>query len=205
LQIVICNVLDVRKGIVMGAIGVMVIGFAAYLAWQPKNGTVEWHCARYVALLMKDTLAQRLHRMWGDIRGRRAVVRKPSERVARELELHERALIRLGYFEERRFLVFNGRAEGVMERAVSLWRNTQSNAVARPQFDRVYLVGENGRGEMGSVRSIGRTTAGELAESLIIVTRPERMPQWAEFVQRSDSARSKTNLVHKSRFVPVRR
>jgi hypothetical protein len=194
-----------RKGIVMGAVAVTVIGFAAYMVWQAQNGTVEWHCARYVALLTKDTLAQRLHRMWGQMRGRRAVFRKPSERVARELELHERALVKLGYFEERTFLVFNGRAEGVMERAVSLWRDTQSNAVVRPQFDRVYIVGESARGEMGSVRSIGRKSAGELAESLMIVTRPAHMPQWAEFVQRSDSARPKTNLVHKSRFVPVRR
>jgi hypothetical protein len=205
LQSVTCNFPDVRKGLIMGAIAAMVIVFAAYMAWQPKNGTIEWHCERYVALLTKDTLAQRLHRMWGAIRGRPAAVRKPSERVANELELHEKALVKLGYFEERRFLVFNRRAEGVMERAVSLWRNTQSNAIVRTQFDRVYLVGENGRGEIANVRSVGRKSAGELAESLVIVTRPAHMPQWAEFVQRSDSARPETNLVHKSRFVPLQR
>ena len=183
----------------------MVIGVGVYVLTLPRKGTVEWHSARYVALLTEDSWAERLSRTWEKLRGRRTVLRRPAERVFKELQLHEKALVKLGYFEERRFLVFNGRAESVMTRAISSWRSTQSNAIVRPQFDAVFVVGGTGTSEMGSVRSIGRKSAGELAESLIIVTQPAHMPQWAELVQRSDSGRPKkwediTNIVHRSRF-----
>src|SRR5688500_12515363 len=103
-----------------------------YVLTLPKKGTVEWHSARYIALLTEDSWAERVSRMWERLRGRRAVLRRPAERVFKELQFHEKALVKLGYFEERRFLVFDGRAEGVMTRAISLWRSTQSNAIVRP-------------------------------------------------------------------------
>jgi hypothetical protein len=195
----------VRKRIVIGVIAAVVIGVGVYVLTLPKKGTVEWHSARYIALLTEDSWAERLSQTWGRLRGRRAVPRTPPERVFKELQLHEKALVKLGYFEERRFLVFDGRAEGAMTRAISLWRSTQSNAIVRPQFDAVFIVGGSGTNEMGSVRSIGRKSAGDLAESLIVVTRPAHMPQWAQLVQRSDSGRPKkwediTNIVHRSRF-----
>ena len=188
----------------------MAIGVGVYVLTLPRTGTVEWHSARYVELLTEDSWAERLGQMWERLRGRRAVLRRPPERVFKELRLHEKALVKLGYFEERRFLVFDGRAEGVMTRAISSWRSTQSNAIVRPQFDAVFVVGGSGTSEMGSVRSIGRKSAGELAESLIVVTQPAHMPQWAELVQRSGSSGPRkwediTNIVHRSRFVPGRR
>ena len=188
----------------------MVIGVGVYVLTLPRKGTVEWHSARYVELLTEDSWTERLGQMWERVRGRRAVLRRPPERVFKELQLHEKALVKLGYFEERRFLVLNGRAEAVMTTTISSWRSTQSNATVRPQFDTVFVVGGSGTSEMGSVRSIGRKSAGELAESLIVVTQPAHMPHWAELVQRSDSAGPKkwediTNIVHRSRFVPVRR
>ena len=194
-----------RKRIVIGAIAAVVIGVGVYVLALPRKGTVEWHSARYLALLTEDSWAQGLRRMWERLGGRRAVLRKPPERVFKELQLHEKALVKLGYFEERRFLVFNGRAEGVMTTAISIWRSTQSNAIVRPQFEAVFVVGGTGTSEMGSVRSIGRKSAGELAESLIIVTQPAHMPQWAELVQRSSSGGPKkwediTNIVLRSRF-----
>ncbi len=171
---------------------------------------MEWHTARYIALLTEESWAERLRQGWERFRGRRPVIRNPPERVLKELQLHEKALVKVGYFEERRFLVFNGRAEEVMTRAASLWRSTQSNAIVRPQFDAVFIVGGTGTSEMGSVRSIGRKSAGELAECLIVVTQPAHMPQWADLVQRSDLGGPKkwediTNIVHRSRFVPGRR
>ena len=199
-----------RKRIVIGVIAAVAIEVGVYVLTLPKKGTVEWHSARYVALLTEDSWAERISQMWERLRGRRGVLRRPPERVFKELQLHEKALVKLGYFEERRFLVFDGRAEGVMTRAISFWRSTQSNAIVRPQFDTVFVVGGTGTSGMGSVRSIGRKSAGELAESLIVVTQPAHMPHWAELVQRSDSAGPKkwediTNIVHRSRFVPVRR
>ena len=191
-------------------LAVIGIAGAAYIGKQPKKGTVEWHSARYVTLLTKDSPVERLRQVWEKLRGQRPALRRTPDRVLKELQLHEKALIELGYFEERRFLVFNRRAEGVMMGAINFWRSTQSNAIVRPQSDAVFIVGGSGANEMGSVRSIGRKSAGELAESLIVVTRPAHMPQWAEWVQRSDVGGPKkwddiTNIVHKSRFVPVRR
>jgi len=126
------------------------------------------------------------------------------------LELHQKTLVKLGCFEERRFLVFNRPSEEVMIRAINLWRETQSNAIVRPQFNTVFVVVGNGRSEMGSLRSIGAKSAGELAQSVIIVTQPQHMPRWADFVQRADSTSPKKwedimDVIHKSRFVPVRK
>jgi hypothetical protein len=199
-----------RKRLVIGATAVVVIGVGAYVLTQPKKGTVEWHSTRYVALLTEDSWTERLSEMWARLRGRRVALRRPPERVFKELQLHEKALIKLGYFEERRFLVFNRRAEGVMTRAIDFWRSSQSNALVRPQFDAVFVVGGTGTSEMGSVRSVGKQSAGELAESLLVVTHPAHMPQWAEWIQRSDVAGPKkwediSNIVHETRFVPVRK
>jgi hypothetical protein len=196
--------------IVIGVIAAAVIAVGVYVLTLPQKGTVEWHSARYLALLTEDSWAQHLRQAWDRLGGRRSVLRSPPERVFKELQMHEKALVKLGYFEERRFLIFNGPAEGVMARAISSWRGAQSNAIVRPQFDIVFVVGGSGTSEMGSVRSIGMKSSGELAQSLIVVTQPAHMPQWAELVQRSDLGGPRkwediTNIVHRSRFVPARR
>lgn len=194
-----------RKRIAIGLLAVALIGVAIFFVSQRNSGSVEWHRQRYADLLTCNTWSDRLRQMWGNFTGRRQFASTSSERAYAALKHHERALVKLGYFEERRFLVFNRSAEGVMMRAIGSWKDTQSNAIVRPHLDSMFIVGAN-PGAIGSVRSIDRKSAGELAESLVIVTQPEHMPVWADFVQRSDPQRpSISNLVHKSTFIPLRK
>jgi hypothetical protein len=192
-----------RKRIAIGLLAAVVIGVGLYVLWPPRKETVEYHRKQYTKLVMGNRWTERLRQSWAKLRGRRVVVRTPSEQEYKQLKLHEAALIKLGYFEERRFLVFNRPSDKVTTRAVDLWKDTQTNPIVRRQFDEMFVAGGNGSREMGSIRSIG-APAGGLAESLVIVTQPEHMPHWAELVHRTDSA-SPTNMALKRVFVPVRR
>ena len=69
--------MSMRKRIAIGA--VFVIGVATYLLSQPRQGTVEWHRGRYAALLTEDTWTEHLGQIWRKLRGKRAVIRRPSE------------------------------------------------------------------------------------------------------------------------------
>jgi hypothetical protein len=89
----------VRKRLVIGALAAIVIGFAAYVLSQPKEGTVEWHKRRYEKEMHridgKGTLFDRIRSEFG----------LPS-RPSRHME-HRQALIDLGYLEERQIILTN--------------------------------------------------------------------------------------------------
>src|SRR5688500_7864821 len=92
-------VTSVRKRLVIGAIAAMLIGVAAYVLSQPKEGTLEWHKREYKSHMRRiggeRTLFDRIRSEFG-------LPRRPD----RHLE-HRRALIDLGYLEERNIILTN--------------------------------------------------------------------------------------------------
>jgi hypothetical protein len=88
-----------RKRLIIGVIAVSVIGVAAYILSQPKEGTLEWHKREYENHMRrldgKRTLLDRIRSAFG-----------LSRRPDRHLE-HRRALIDLGYLEEREIILTN--------------------------------------------------------------------------------------------------
>jgi hypothetical protein len=95
---------SVRKSLVVGAIATVVIGIAAYLFWQPREGSIDWHKREFVNGTKTTLLDRLVHRngvpamfqRWCDTRKMSALV------------FHERALIQAGYWKQSPFVLSNG-------------------------------------------------------------------------------------------------
>ena len=88
-----------RKRIIIGLLAIVVIGVVAFFISQPKKGSVEWHKREYENHMQrldgKRTLFDRIRSAFG-------LARRPD----RHME-HRRALIDLGYLEEREIILTN--------------------------------------------------------------------------------------------------
>jgi hypothetical protein len=88
-----------RWRIAIAVLAVIGIAAAVYLGTQPKKGSVEWHKREYEnhmqRLAGKRTLFDRIRSVFG-------LARRPD----RHME-HRRALIDLGYLEEREIILTN--------------------------------------------------------------------------------------------------
>src|SRR5687768_4528612 len=97
-----------RKRLVIGAIAAVVIGVAAYMLSQPKEGTLEWHKAGYLKerkKIERRTLVDQFERWYVKIRKPRIYTfRSVSDD---EFKTHTEALIRLGFLEAKRIRVTN--------------------------------------------------------------------------------------------------
>jgi hypothetical protein len=101
----------VRKRVVIGAMAAVVIGVAAHVFSQPKEGMFEYHKKEYLNAGVPE---------WALVRGVPGFVRHFYERhFTHELEFHRRALIDGGYLRESVFVVSNASAGNVM-RAVQM-------------------------------------------------------------------------------------
>src|SRR5687768_11553 len=92
-----------RKSVAIGFV-IVTIGLVAFVLSRPKKGTIEWHKREYLTAC-KGSWKERALNL-----GRRALGKQPSfstEQVEKEAE-HQRALIKLGFLEERE-LVFSNR------------------------------------------------------------------------------------------------
>ena len=89
------------------AMGVLAFGVAVaiYFASQPKEGTVEWHMAKYLAAAKAEAPGWRLRSRIAFYRmtGRGDVTRRSGQR----LNSHRQALLRLGYLSQRRVILTN--------------------------------------------------------------------------------------------------
>src|SRR5687767_13758202 len=97
-----------RKRLIIGAIAAVVIGVAAYVLSEPKEGTVEWHKAGYLKerkKIERRTVLDQFERLY-------VKIRKPRNYTFRsvsgdELKKHTEALIQLGFLEAKRIRVTN--------------------------------------------------------------------------------------------------
>src|SRR5688500_6271167 len=92
----------VRKRIVIGLLGIVVIGAVAFFVSQPKKGTVEWHKREYLKANHWGIVDEGVFRYASQKRQNARFERK-RERI----ESNRRALIELGYLEERSVIVYN--------------------------------------------------------------------------------------------------
>jgi hypothetical protein len=105
------------KRMAIAAIAAGVIGVAAYVLSQPKEGTVEWHKREYLDA-MRWRWSDRLEVMWDrvtDKSNRRYRVFHPEDLKRRNA--HQAALVRLGYLQERTFYLTNRSAGEVASSA----------------------------------------------------------------------------------------
>ena len=92
-----------RKRIVIGLLGAVVFGVVAFFVLQPKKGSVEYHKRAYLHARDGSRFFNERRADWYRISGHRPKFRPQTPDSLAEMEVHERALIDLGYMEERRF------------------------------------------------------------------------------------------------------
>lgn len=113
------------KRIAIGLLAVLIIGVAAYMLSQPKEGTVEWHkrkCENAMrALNGEHALLDRARNRFG---------LPPRRNLYQE---HRQALTDLGYLEEREFILTNSPEKP--SRALVHWATNEI-----PQ-DRLWSIG----------------------------------------------------------------
>src|SRR5687768_11293606 len=111
-----------RKRIVIGLMGIVVCGgIAAMMVWSPSRNRVEFHIKQYKAAQLRmsdplglmDRVRYAMKELLGQPRGRL------EERKA--MMEHERALVRLGYLEERKWIVSNRPAPDVLYILCRAW------------------------------------------------------------------------------------
>jgi hypothetical protein len=98
----------VRKRIIIGLLAVVVSGVVAFFVSQPKKGSVEWHKREYLAAMnhwMGRSLGDRVKQLSAKVFG------VPGPELGRgrwsKVEFHRKALIEVGYLEERTFRLSN--------------------------------------------------------------------------------------------------
>ena len=114
-----------RKRIVIAAVAIVVVGVLAYVVSRPKRGSVEWH-KREVIQAAKGDWRDRAHNLWNRVTGREELFHS-NDRRSSNLE----ALLRLGYLEQREFVVSNRSLDKVFHQSHQLartdrrWRRLQ--------------------------------------------------------------------------------
>lgn len=91
-----------RKRLFIGAIAAVVIGVAAYVLSQQKEGTAEYHEKQYRKIRQVSAVDRLVF-----TRGPQWLRQAWINRRQRRLFYHHDALLRLGYFEQRVFSISN--------------------------------------------------------------------------------------------------
>jgi hypothetical protein len=145
----------VRRRIVIGGVAIIaVIGVLAFS--EPRKGSTEWHKREY--------LRARAGRWTDDavnfVRRALGMGIHSSELDERKRDIHRDALLKLGFLEERTFVVSNREADIVAREATrahpGIWEK---------QLWTVYLIDTN---------------------ELMVVDVREEMPQWEELIHKAD-------------------
>jgi hypothetical protein len=116
-----------RKRIVIGLLAVVVIGVMAYFVSQPqpKRGSVEWHKREFVRARDGKPMMLRLRAAWDRFTSHGNKWRAADYwRRSEGMQSNRTALIRLGYLEERTFVVSNRPVNEVISNA---WFNAATN------------------------------------------------------------------------------
>jgi hypothetical protein len=107
-----------RKRIVITLLAIVVIGVGVFVLTRPKPGTVEWHKREFSEAsnyLLKDSPSDRVRRFWWRITGQLAPAPQIGEAVEQvnRMESNRVALVKLGYFVERKFCVTNSSVDRI--------------------------------------------------------------------------------------------
>jgi hypothetical protein len=157
-----------RKRLVIGAIGAVVIGVAAYVLSQPRKGTVEYHRAQYSVLIREaedKTLHARSVRLMNGVFGTKFRSRSDRFELARRMEVEQENLLRLGYLVETNYC----------------FTNIALDTDARWIRDGVYDFISR---EEAWLSSFGRA---EGNSNVLVVTAPRRViPIWERFIAEVD-------------------
>ena len=92
-----------RKRIIISLLALAVIGVVAFFVSQPKEGSVEYHKRAYLHARDGSRFFNERRVDWYRISGHRPKFRPQTPDSLAEMEIHERALIDLGYIDERTF------------------------------------------------------------------------------------------------------
>jgi hypothetical protein len=146
----------VRKGLILAFVIFVVAGGIGVVALRPGEASVEHHLRGYKAaqerLEPKRTFVARARQLWREIRA------QPQGRHEdwRDLMEHERALVGLGYLEERVFILSNVPLSHVSSAVTSAVRTKSTNLA----FFRGTGIGPNGikvvtrKGNMPAVEEV---------------------------------------------------
>jgi hypothetical protein len=135
----------VRKRLVIAAIAVLVVGPVAYLLSLPRNGSVEWHKREYLKARDGSRLVNNLKADWYRMGGPRPKPRAKNPDTVAEMEIHERALIALGYMEERKLEAgFGGpHALTALSGAFAMNGTLRGKVIVEKPIARIVEVGSN--------------------------------------------------------------
>jgi hypothetical protein len=156
-----------RKWIVIGLLALAVIGVVAFVLTRPKEGTLRYHLSEYLTLqrqISQGTPMERTRNIVNRMFGRRGYVGLSVDHFAR-VEEHRKALIDLGYLEQREFVLSNRPANQVISEHNTLIAADRRWQGYRREFLQVTLRGTN---------------------VIVIVARREDMPVSAEAIRKAD-------------------
>jgi hypothetical protein len=161
-----------RKRLVIAAIAAVVIGVAAYLVSQPKEGTVEWHKRRFERGWKKmagetrwDRILQTINRTVGtELRA------KPDyAELEKQTDADYEALLRLGFVAKKYYAFTNKTLD-----------------IDAPWITDVYRVLPR---ERAMFSCFGVADFG--SNVLSVVAPPEDIPAWEKFVAEADAPATK--------------
>ncbi len=111
-----------RKWIVIGGLAIVGFGVLLFVISQPEEDSIEYHRKRYIAEYQGWVWEQELAN-----KVRKVVGQKPRWHTnTNRMEHHERALIRLGYLDERTVIVSNclpDKVRATVYKAATNWLN----------------------------------------------------------------------------------
>ena len=97
-----------RKWVVAGLVALVAVGVGAYLFWQPKKGTVEYHKKKYEEAYEVGVVGK-----WINSRGPAVLQKLYWRPKQRRIDFHLKALLEAGYLERREFVVSNRPAHAI--------------------------------------------------------------------------------------------
>jgi hypothetical protein len=157
----------VRKRVAIAVLLIAVIAIVTFVLTRPKEGSVEYHLRQYMTVqrqISQGTLTERSRNVVNRIFRRPGYVGLSVDHFAR-LEEHRKALIDLGYLEQREFVLSHRPANYVM-------REHNILIAADPRWK------DHGR-EFLQVSAQGTNV-------IVIVARREDMPVSVEAVRKAD-------------------
>src|SRR5213594_1474794 len=97
----------------------MAVGVLAFVFSGRRNGSIEWHKQRYLAIANRETWIDRWWNLWDHVGGE-VIWREQSEKAAKRMESHRQALVDLGYLKQHTLVVTGGVAATVAQKATAL-------------------------------------------------------------------------------------
>jgi hypothetical protein len=129
-----------RKRIAIAVLAIVGVGILAHALTEPKEGSIEWHKREYFKARGQNGSMIRnfLRVVWSKINPRAA--EPPQENIDR-MDSHYEALMKLGYLEEKAFLVSNRTSLAVAD--TLFFTHTNVFADKDVAFSRIDIGGTN--------------------------------------------------------------